>query len=40
MNIYTYINTKVCKYVKIFGYFLVGLKEMIYLCNVIFNNND
>lgn len=26
------INTKVCKYVKIFGYFLVSFEETSYLC--------
>ena len=28
-------NTKVCKYVKIFGYFLVSFEETSYLCIAI-----
>ena len=34
-NIFIYLNTKVYKYLKIFGYFLVCFIKMIYLCTAI-----
>ena len=35
INIFIYLNTKVYKYLKIFGYFLAIFIKMIYLCTAI-----
>jgi hypothetical protein len=40
VNICICTNIKVYKYLKIFGYFLAGYTEKIYLCKAIYNDND